>query len=520
MKRGKILNRFFVSFFAICLVIVGLWGWSFWQAKETLKYYVTVFEKYGCQVEYDVFISGFPLHINLSVPNLVIKGDGKSILHLLEHLTGSSLLTEGLKKIVDENTHIILTASDIKTRAFFLKPLDHKSSAHVKLSIFQSNKELINFDLDEVHIDYQNLETTTVSPNNLTLKNVTLNLPGTVNLSMKIDEIDYKQSKSRWNLRYKLYRELNIKNIYLKTNPDLKEINIDNLRIDHSITSITPSWSDLQKTFIQEIILYKDLLKERCTIFSRTMPPISPLLEKLEENKVASQGSVSINFIGSALRIDHTAQVSDGQPQATITLDLTNPQKILDYLVKLGLLHEKYSLTLLTFIELGMKKNEETYQLNVNMKEGELYKDGVKFFEYPKNIWNQIPLLDPICEHIDGKPINVSADYLLKEYEHLESLGRPGSQFDLGLAYFKEGRFNDAFSWYQKAANQKNPYALYMIGFMYYSGQGRSRDENKARDYVIEAIKCHLDLKHMRPTMTSKEYLEFSKKISESVKKG
>lgn len=522
MKMNKILKRFLISFFSVCLITCGLWGWGFWQAQATLKYYVNVFKNYGCQVAYTTFVNGFPFHINLHVPTLSIKGDGESILQLLDHLTGSSLLTDGLRKIVDNKTHIVLEAKDIKTNAFVFKPFDHKSSANVELFIYQDSKELLSFDLGKIHIDYQNLEATTISPNHLSFKNVKFKLPGTQNIVLKIGSFDYRQNRSKWNMRYKLNRKIKIKDIHFKAgskkHPALKSLDIDSIHIHHTVTSLAPSWSDLFKICIQEVILYKDLLKERCTIFSRTMPPLSPLLEKLENNKVLSQGSIDIDFKGAFLGLNHTAEVLQGEPNATFTLKLKEPQKALNYAVKSGILSEKYAMSLLTFFELGMEKSDETYQTALSIKNGGVYKDENKFFEYSKNIWKHIPLIDPVCEYIDGKPVNVSADYLMEEYEKLQSLDRSGSQFDLGLAYFKEGRLTEAFSWYQKAAKQKNPYALYMIGFMYYSGKGREHDKEKAKDYIVEAIKCNLDLSHMRPIMESADYLKFAKQVAASLK--
>jgi len=530
MKTSKILKRFSIGFLVVFCIVCGLWVWGFWQAKQTLKYYVNIFEEQGCQVEYQTSTEGFPFRINFHVPHMSIKGNGKSILHLLEHLAGSSLLTGALKKFIDDKMYIILTATDIKTKALVFRPFDHKSSAHIKVSIYKGDpneeehsKEILSFDLGRLHVDYQNLEAATISPNQLTIKNIILNLPSFKDLSIEIAKLDYKQKKYRYNLRYKLDREIRIQDISLKKDHNLNSsfhnFKIDGIYVQHSVTSVTPSWSDLHKIFIQELVLYKNAIKERCSSFKRTMPPLSPLLKKLEKNKVVFEGFMSVDFKGSKIRIDHTAHVVNEQPEMALALKMKDPQEALNYLVKTGVLPEKLPLFLLTLFEVGMGKVEEDYQLHLEIKEGKIYKNGVNFLEYPKDIWDHLPLLDYLCDHMSKKSHRTSGDNLLKEYQKTNSLNRPGFQFDLGFAYFKEGRYQEAFKWYQKAAHQKNPYALYMIGFMYYTGQGLSKDLLKAKEYAQEAVKYNLELRHLRPTMASHEYLQFAKEASAILKK-
>jgi TPR repeat protein len=69
--------------------------------------------------------------------------------------------------------------------------------------------------------------------------------------------------------------------------------------------------------------------------------------------------------------------------------------------------------------------------------------------------------------------------------------GNVSAQFILGIMYFKgQGAsqdYNEAFKWFQKAAEQGLPEAQYNIGEMYYQGKGVSLNYVEAHKWFNKA---------------------------------
>lgn len=56
----------------------------------------------------------------------------------------------------------------------------------------------------------------------------------------------------------------------------------------------------------------------------------------------------------------------------------------------------------------------------------------------------------------------------------------------VGSKYYFEEKYSEALPWLQRAANLKNGYANYLLGFMYNKGYGVNKDEKKAFDYYLK----------------------------------
>lgn len=65
------------------------------------------------------------------------------------------------------------------------------------------------------------------------------------------------------------------------------------------------------------------------------------------------------------------------------------------------------------------------------------------------------------------------------------------SQYYLGLMYYQgkgvKKDYNQAFDWFTKAAAAGNEQAQYYLGFMYYQGEGIKKDYDKALDWFTKA---------------------------------
>lgn len=56
----------------------------------------------------------------------------------------------------------------------------------------------------------------------------------------------------------------------------------------------------------------------------------------------------------------------------------------------------------------------------------------------------------------------------------------------VGSKYYFEEKYSEALPWLQRAANLKNGYANYLLGFMYNKGYGVNKDEAKALEYILK----------------------------------
>ena len=68
-----------------------------------------------------------------------------------------------------------------------------------------------------------------------------------------------------------------------------------------------------------------------------------------------------------------------------------------------------------------------------------------------------------------------------------------------------ESDLAEAVRWFEKAAAQNNPEALYNLGFVYYAGNGVRRDWKKARELLERAVEADKD--GWRAGDKAKEYL-------------
>jgi TPR repeat protein len=96
-----------------------------------------------------------------------------------------------------------------------------------------------------------------------------------------------------------------------------------------------------------------------------------------------------------------------------------------------------------------------------------------------------LALAEPVCNSIDqcltlAKQKNVEAQYQLGQlyYE-----GKSGAT----------KQYQNALTWFQKAANAGNDKAQYYLGLMYYSGEGVKTNYNKAVDWFTKSAKSNND---------------------------
>ncbi|WP_104759945.1 tetratricopeptide repeat protein [Helicobacter bizzozeronii] len=65
-----------------------------------------------------------------------------------------------------------------------------------------------------------------------------------------------------------------------------------------------------------------------------------------------------------------------------------------------------------------------------------------------------------------------------------------GSQYNaMGDKAYEAGDYDQAFEYYQKAAELENAWANYSLGYMYENGQGVDKDYDQAFDYYEKTIR-------------------------------
>ena len=96
-------------------------------------------------------------------------------------------------------------------------------------------------------------------------------------------------------------------------------------------------------------------------------------------------------------------------------------------------------------------------------------------------------------DYQDGRKAYNRGDYAtaLKELRPLTEQGHAEAQYLLGYMYYKgQGVGQDgkeAATWFHKAAEQGYLKAQYLLGYMYYKGQGIGRDDDEAVKWLRQA---------------------------------
>lgn len=104
----------------------------------------------------------------------------------------------------------------------------------------------------------------------------------------------------------------------------------------------------------------------------------------------------------------------------------------------------------------------------------------------------------------DGLAAYKSREYprAVKEFTPLASQGNREAQYLLGLMYYTgQGipqNYKQALTWFQKAAAQGQTDAQYVLGAMYYTGKGTDKDEPKAIVWFRKAAEQgHADAQYL-----------------------
>jgi len=95
-------------------------------------------------------------------------------------------------------------------------------------------------------------------------------------------------------------------------------------------------------------------------------------------------------------------------------------------------------------------------------------------------------LTEPRGSGEDAKPARFPLRQISGE-RHLAELGLVGAQYNLGVMYATNGRYEAAQHWYRKAALRGHREASYNLGLLLLVGQGGPRDEIRAVRWIDNA---------------------------------
>ena len=68
----------------------------------------------------------------------------------------------------------------------------------------------------------------------------------------------------------------------------------------------------------------------------------------------------------------------------------------------------------------------------------------------------------------------------------------PSYAFNTGYIYYQGGNFKEALELFEKASDEKDPYAQYYLGVMYINGEGVDKNDKKAKEYFKKS--CDYEL--------------------------
>lgn len=87
----------------------------------------------------------------------------------------------------------------------------------------------------------------------------------------------------------------------------------------------------------------------------------------------------------------------------------------------------------------------------------------------------------------DNNSMLINIDMRQCELKYLSSLNDSGHINSIGLTYYEEGKYEEAYPYFVRAAHMGEAAALYNLGLLYHWGKGVAKDYEAAKDYYEQA---------------------------------
>ncbi|MBT9242067.1 tetratricopeptide repeat protein [Vibrio splendidus] len=146
----------------------------------------------------------------------------------------------------------------------------------------------------------------------------------------------------------------------------------------------------------------------------------------------------------------------------------------------------KQSCTFLTSLSLLLSANTFAYDLEIEAFEGK-----------------ELALLKTAENSSDNELLMQAANLLIEDsmyeenlergYEYMNQLAESGEVkaiITLADKYYYDEQYEKALAWYHKAESSKDAYALYLLGVMYFDGEGTPVDLKKGNDYYLASAQA------------------------------